>query len=99
MNTVELEIRPIPPDTVSSVRESFDEIVDAALAETGQTDLRRGGGVAVDLEQPFPGSEILIAIVSGIAIETFKEVVLPVLKRRLSIQERPETRSGTQTKD
>jgi hypothetical protein len=86
--TLALEISPIPPDTTSSVRASFHELVSQAMAEAGQESLLEDGKLSVAVEQPFPGSEILVAIITGIAVETFKEVVLPKLKRRLDIRER-----------
>jgi hypothetical protein len=73
----ELHVAPISPDTVSSVRaELTSAIVSAAeAAEFGDVKNLR-----VQLEQTFPGAEIVVAVVSGIALETFKATVLPLLK-------------------
>jgi dihydropteroate synthase len=74
---LELHVAPISPDTVSSVRA---ELTDAIVSAAEKAELRDASTIRVHLEQTFPGAEIVVAVVSGIALETFKATILPLLK-------------------
>ena len=82
---IELTIRPIPPDTVSSVKADLLPTIEAALREAGQEQLLTDGQMQIEVEQTFPTDEIIVVgftLLSGIALETYKATVLPVLKKR-----------------
>ncbi len=82
---IELTIQPIPPDTVSSVKAELLPTIEAALREAGQEQLLAEGQIQIEVEQTFPTDEVIVVgftLLSGIALETYKEIVLPALKKR-----------------
>jgi hypothetical protein len=82
---IELTIQPIPPDTISSVKADLLPTIEAALREAGQEQLLTEGQMQVEVEQTFPTDEVVVvgfALLSGIALETYKEIILPTLKKR-----------------
>jgi len=82
---IELTIQPIPPDTVSSVKADFLPTIEAALREAGQEQLLTEGQIQVEVEQTFPTDEVIVVgftLLSGIALETYKAIILPALKKR-----------------
>jgi hypothetical protein len=88
---IELTIQPIPPDTISSVKADLRPIIEAALREAGQEHLLTEGQIQVEVEQTFPTDQIItvgLTLLSGIALETFKEVVLPRLKKHFRTKQK-----------
>ena len=82
---IEVIVEPIPPDTLSSAKADILPVIEAALREAGQEQLLAEGQMQVEVEQTFPTDEIIIVgftLLSGIALETFKAIVLPALKKR-----------------
>lgn len=88
---IELIIQPIPPDTVSSVQSELRPIIEDALREAGREQLLTEGQMQVEVERTFPTGEVITAMVillSPIAHETFKEIILPVLKKRFLVKQK-----------
>ena len=82
---IEVTIEPIPPDTISSAKAEILPTIETALRGAGQEGLLTDGQIQVEVEQTFPTDEVIIVgftLLSGIALETYKEIVLPVLKKR-----------------
>ncbi len=82
---IELTIQPIPPDTISSVKAELLPTIEAALREAGQEQLLTEGQMQVEVEQTFPTDEVVVVgftLLSAIALETYKEIILPTLKKR-----------------
>ena len=88
---IELTIQPIPPDTVSSAKVEILPIIEAALREAEQAQLLAGGEFRVEVEKTFPTDEAIIvglALLSKVALETYKAIVLPRLKKRFQVGEK-----------
>ena len=82
---IEVIVEPIPPDTLSSIRADILPVIEAALREAGQEQLLAEGQMQIEVEQTFPTDEVIVVgftLLSGIALETYKVVVLPALKKR-----------------
>ena len=88
---IELSIRPIPPDTVSSVKAEILPIVEAALREAGQEQLLTTGEFQIEVEKTFPTDPAIVVgltFLSQIAVETYKAIILPRLKNRFQVKEK-----------
>jgi len=88
---IELTIQPIPPDTVSSVKAELRPTIEAALRQAGREQLLTEGQIQVEVEQTFPTDQVIVVglnLLSGIALETFKEIVLPRLKKRFRVRQK-----------
>jgi len=82
---LEVTIEPIPPDTISSAKAEILPLIEAALRETGREQLLTDGQMQIEIERTFPTDEVIVigfTLMSGIAFETYKAIVLPVLKKR-----------------
>jgi hypothetical protein len=87
---IELELRPIPPDTLASAKQEVLPLVAAALREAGQEQLLNDGHIQVEVEKTFPTDEAIIVgltFLAGIGIETYK-FMLDVLRERFEVKER-----------
>lgn len=81
---IELSIEPIPPDTVSSVKTQILPTIESALRQVGKEQLLAEEQIQVEVEQTFPTDAVIIVgftLLSGVALETYKEIVLPELKK------------------
>ena len=90
--TVELAITPIPPDTASATKDELLAYVEQTLRDAGHADLLAAGQLQVEVERTFPTDAAVllgITVLSRMAEETFRQVVLPALKRRYGVEERP----------
>jgi hypothetical protein len=86
---IELTIVPIPPDTVASVKAELEQKVEAALREAGRESLLADGQIQIEIEQTFPTDQVIIVgvtLLSGVALETIKEVALPYLKKWVEVK-------------
>ncbi len=86
---IELTIQPIPPDTVSSVKADLLPIIENALREAGQEQLLTEGQIQIEVEQTFPTDAVIaigFTLLSGIALETYKAIVLPALKKHFRVR-------------
>ena len=87
---IELELRPIPPDTVASVKQEITSVIEQALRDAGQGQVVSSGQVEIDVERTFPVDEAIIVgltFLAGLGIETYK-FMLDVLRERYEIKER-----------
>lgn len=91
---IELSIEPIPPDTVSSAKSEILSIIQDALRESGQEQLLASGDLQVEVEKTVPAElaiPVLTAVLTlctGVALETYKAIVLPRLKKRFQVKEK-----------
>jgi hypothetical protein len=88
----ELTLSPVPPDTLSTVRQELMPLIESALADAGRRALLSDGEIRVEMEETFPVGEVVVVLVtlgSGIALETYKQVVLPLLRRRYGLDAKP----------
>ena len=88
---IELTIRPIPPDTVSSVKSEFIPLIRAALRDAKQVHLLDSKELQVEVEKTFPTDPAIVVgltLLSGIALETYKAIILPRLKKRFQVEEK-----------
>jgi hypothetical protein len=86
----ELELRPIPPDTVASAKQDVEQLIQQALRTDEQTQLLPSPQVLVDVQRTFPTNEAIIVgltFLAGIGLETYK-FVLDMLRDRFEVQER-----------
>jgi hypothetical protein len=86
---IELEITPIPPDTISSTREELAPTIEDALRKAGHDNLLKQAQIEIRVEKTFPTSIVVVAIVnlfSKMAFEVFKQIILPELKRHYEIK-------------
>ena len=93
---IELIIEPIPPDTISSVKAEILPTIEAALREAGQDQLLSEEQIQIEVEQTFPTDEVIVVgftLLSGIALETYKEIILPVLKKRFKVWQKRRRKS------
>lgn len=87
----ELELEPIPPDTIASSKAEIMPLIEKTLRDSGRDDLLSEGQINIQIEKTFPNDlVILIALVllSDIALETYKELILPILKKRFKVKEK-----------
>ncbi len=95
---VELELIPVSPDTVDSAKADVVPLVEEALRSVGREDLLKAGDIKVEVRQTFPTDVIITAVVtlaSGVALETYKQVVLPRLLNRFGKGRETERLSGS----
>jgi hypothetical protein len=88
---IKLELRPIPPDTIASAKEELMPLIEAALREAGRSDLLSDEHIQVQVEKTFPTDDVIIVglvLLSGIALETYKALILPVLKRKFKVRQK-----------
>jgi hypothetical protein len=96
MQVVSLAIRPFRPDTVDTVRSELTPMIEKALREHGREDLLIKGQIKIEIEKSLPLDQtmvyVIITIVTGvitdITAETFKEIVIPKLKKRFDVEEK-----------
>ena len=91
---IELTIRPIPPDTVSSVKSELVPLIKAALRDAKQEQLLASGDLQVEVEKTIP-TELAVPVLTAaltlftsVAVETFKVTILPRLKKRFQVEEK-----------
>jgi hypothetical protein len=95
---IELELTPIPPDTIASGKAELMAIIEASLREHGQTQVLADEQMRVSLEKTFPTDAVIIVgltFVSQLAIETYKAIILPALKQRFEVRQRAKRKHRT----
>ncbi len=88
---IELELTPIPPDTIASGKAEVLAIIEASLRTHGQAQLLADDQIRVAVEKTFPTDAVLIVgltFVSQLAIETYKAIILPALRKRFQVRQR-----------
>jgi hypothetical protein len=102
VEVVELELIPIPPDTIASAKEELVPLVEAALREVGREDLLSEKQIQIQIEKAFPTDQVIIVgltLLSGIALETYKTLILPRLKERFEVKQKSKRgRKGSKNK-
>ncbi len=86
---VELELHPIPPDTVASAKQDVPVLIEQSLRDAGQDHLFAEQQFLVEIEKTFPTDEAIIVgltFLAGIGIETYK-FLLDVLRERYEVKE------------
>ena len=86
---IELELRPIPPDTVASAKQDVVPLIEEALRTHGPSQLLPQH-VLVEVQRTFPTNEAIIVgltFLAGVGLETYK-FILDVLRERFEVQER-----------
>lgn len=84
----ELELRPIPPDTVASAKQDVEQLIQQALRNQAQ--FLPQPQVLVDVQRTFPTNEAIIVgltFLAGVGLETYK-FILDMLRERFEVQER-----------
>lgn len=90
-DVIELELTPIPPDTIASGKAEVLAIIEASLREHEQAQLLSDEQIQMTVEKTFPTDAVIIVgltFVSQLAIETYKAVILPALKQRFQVRQR-----------
>jgi hypothetical protein len=90
VEVIELELRPIPPDTVASVKQDVVPLIEAALRNAGASQLLSQQHVLVEVQRTFPTNEAIVVgltFLAGVGLETYK-FILDVLRERFEVQER-----------
>jgi hypothetical protein len=92
---IDLELVPIPPDTLASGKEEIIHLIETLLHDSGQEQLLSDNKIQIQIEQTFPTDQaivIVLTFLSGVALEAFKMVILPGLKRRFEVKQRARRR-------
>lgn len=88
---IELIIEPVPPDTISSAKTEILPAIKDALQEAGQEQVLDEEQIKIEVEQTFPTDEVIVVgftLLSGMALATYKEIILPELKRRFKARQK-----------
>jgi len=89
---IELLVAPIPPDTVATVKAKFATAIREILKESGQANLWETGEIRVEVEKATSLEEQLVVVgvqlLSTVAVEAFKTIVLPRLQKRFEVKKR-----------
>ena len=95
LESIELELEPIPPDTIASSKAELMSIIRKILQEVGKDDLLSNDQMKIQLEKTFPTDAVIVVgftFLSGVALETYKVLVLPALKKRFAVRERAKSK-------
>ena len=91
VEVIELQLIPIPPDTIASAKQELMPLIEAALYEAGREDLLSEKQIQIEIEKTFPTDQAVIiglTLLSGIALETYKALILPRLKERFEVKQK-----------
>ena len=95
LTEIELELTPIPPDTIASAKEELLPLIKSTLRDAGRADLLSKDHLQVQIEKTFPTDAAIIVgltLLSGVALETYKSLLLPRLKKRFEVKQKPKAR-------
>jgi hypothetical protein len=89
---IELRLTPVKPTKRSDIALNAMPTVRAALSAAGKKELLDKGDIKISQSENFPdlGSPfvtIVITLASNIALETYKQVILPKLKELCQVRE------------
>ena len=90
-NTIMLEITPIPPATLSTTEQELLPLIEGAIREEGQGDLLDRGELIIQIQQTFPGSMVILIVVTYLckaALKVVEKVVIPVLQKKCGVRQR-----------
>jgi hypothetical protein len=91
VEVIELEISPIPPDTIDSCRAKLLPYIEATLREAGQDSILSQEHMNIQLERTFPTDAAIIAVITlltGMALKTYEAVVITGLKKKFNVREK-----------
>lgn len=89
--TIELTLKPIPPESVESLRDELSDYIRAGLQEKENVDVLEKGELVITPEETIPVDQVVVVVVnvlSSAALMTFEQVVLPWLKRKYEARQR-----------
>ena len=92
VETIELEISPISPDTIDSCKAEILPYIETRLREAGRDNMLSEEHMNIEMEKTFPTDaaiKIVITLLSGMALETYKSIIIPAMKKRFNIKEKP----------
>ena len=95
LEIIELEVEPIPPDTIASAKSELVSLIEATLRDAGKEDLLLNRQIQVEVEKTFPTDAVIVVgltLLTGIALETYKELILPALRKRFKIKQKSKKR-------
>lgn len=98
---IELELTPIPPDTIASAKAELIPLIEATLHEAGREDLLSENNIQIQVEKTFPTDAAIIVgltLLSGIALETYKQLILPKLKERFEVRQKSKRKTKNKVK-
>jgi hypothetical protein len=87
-----VELVPIPPKTVESVQREVEKYIEDGLREQGKLELLTEQKISISVEETFRTAEavhLLFTLTGGIALETFRQVILPWLKKKYETRLKP----------
>ena len=93
--SIELELEPIPPDTIASGKAELMSLIQQVLQDAGKGNLLSNGQINIQVEKTFPVDAAIVVgltFLSGVALETYKALVLPALKKRFAVREKSKTK-------
>jgi hypothetical protein len=88
---IELSLKPIPPDTVESLRAELQDYIRAGLQESGNPDLLERKELVIKPDETIPvdvAVTVVVEVLTGGALIAFEQVVLPWLKRKYELRQR-----------
>jgi len=88
---IELEITPIRPDTIGAAKKELIPMIEATLRNAERGDILTEKHLRIYVEKTFPTDAsiiVVLTLLSGLALETYKAVILPALRRRFKIKQR-----------
>jgi len=95
LEVIELELTPILPDTIASAKEELIPIIEAALRDAGKEALLSEEHIQIQIEKTFPTDAAIIVgltFLSQLAVETYKAIILPELKRRFELRQKSKSK-------
>ena len=91
VEVIELRLIPIPPDTIASAKQELMPLIEASLHEAGRESLLSEKQIQIQIDKTFPTDQAVIiglTLLSGIAVETYKALILPRLKERFEVKQK-----------
>jgi hypothetical protein len=90
-NTIQIEITPVPPATLSTTEKELLPLIEAAIRDQGQGALLDSGELKIQIPQTFPDTAVTVIVVTYLckaAYEVVKKVVIPVLQKKYGVRQR-----------
>ena len=91
IESFELELEPIPPETISSAKIELLQIIEKTLGESKQTGASSEDEIQIEVEQTFPTDAVIVVVITfltQVALESYKTILLPKLKKRFKVRRR-----------
>ena len=90
-NTIQIEITPLPTATLSATEKELLPFIEQAIRLQGYGDLLDRGDLKIQIEQTFPGSTVIIIVVTYLCragLKVVQKVVIPVLQKKYGVRQR-----------